>query len=370
MGIQFNKNRCRQPKIYIRNNKKYFEDPIRKKLIYVTPEEVIRQKVLKILLENGIPENMIETEICLSSYGMNSKRRADIVINYMSGNDCYPLAVIECKAHYMELDDGQEQAFEYADLIGADYVTVTNGKENLYFHYNQDFDIYESIFELPYYEDMICGKYTLKRIPFDKLETKGYIYIGNEIGKSTSSDLQTAMVNLLECLSDEKYTFPVRQYQYFRLIKDIGAKRSKSEGLYRSFLIECEGIEQIVSVGISACYTNLKQDIQKTAINILIDGHNTLQIIIDDNIGKINNNFIFCHINNITSQKDDEEKLKIFIKYNCPDIIKNDKVYLGRLKNDFLWHLSDTQVIALVENLISYALIRDKYRNYIKSENK
>ncbi len=189
MGITFNKNRCRQPQIYFRKKKKYFQDPIRNKLVHVTPEEIIRQKVLKNLLENGIPDNMIQVEECLSNYGVDSNKRADIIINYSYEKNIYPLAVIECKASGVKIDnDCFEQAFGYADLIYADYIVITNGKENFYFHYNDEINNYESIIDLPYYEDMISGKCTKKvpeRIPFNELETRGFVYIGEDIGKST-----------------------------------------------------------------------------------------------------------------------------------------------------------------------------------------
>ena len=35
------------PPVYTRNNKKCYLDPIRKKLIYITPEETIRQNSTK-----------------------------------------------------------------------------------------------------------------------------------------------------------------------------------------------------------------------------------------------------------------------------------------------------------------------------------
>ncbi|MCM1314861.1 MAG: type I restriction enzyme HsdR N-terminal domain-containing protein [Muribaculaceae bacterium] len=383
MGITFNKNRCRQPKIYSRKKKKYFYDPIRNKLVHVTPEEIIRQKVVKILQENNIPDDMIEVEKCLSNYGIDSKKRADIIINYSSGNYVYPLAIIECKAADVKLcGDYQKQAFVYADCIGADYVVVTNGKENFYFHYNQDINKYESIIDLPYYKDMISGKCITKvpeRIPFNELETKGFVYIGNNIGKSTSFNLQIAMINLLECLLDTKYTLSVQQYQYFRIIKDMGISvRSYDDiinsdrvfkNLYRSFLIDSDGIEKTVSIGISNYYTKLKHDIHKTIINIAIDNENisyhALQLVVDDNLYMINNTVKFCHINNITIKKDNEEKLKLFIKNYCPNILKNNRrIYLGELKNNRLWNLSAPNVVELIENLISYALVRDKYREY------
>ncbi|MDE6502428.1 MAG: type I restriction enzyme HsdR N-terminal domain-containing protein [Ruminococcus sp.] len=335
---------------------------------------------MKTLIENGIPDNMISVEECLSNYGVDSKKRADIIINYSSGNNIYPLAVIECKAFRVKhCDEYLEQVFIYADFIGADYVVMTNGEENFYFHYNQDINKYESIIDLPYYEDMLSDKYITKvpeRIPFKCLENRGInYYVGTDIGKSTSPDLQITMINLLECLLDTKYNLPARKYRCFRIIKDMGVSihsyERECENLYRSFLVEFEEKEQTVSIGISKYYTKLKSNIHKTVINVAIDNenisHHALQLVVDDNLYMINNTVKFFHINNITTQKENEEKLKFFIKNDCPNILENNNIiYLGELKNNRLWNISDNDVVELIENLISYVLVREKYRNYCK----
>lgn len=237
---------------------------------------------------------------------------------------------------------------------------------------------------MPYYEDMLSDKYIIKvpeRIPFNELETRGFVYIGNDIGKSTFFDLQMTMVNLLECLLDTRYSFPVKQYRYFRMIKDMGVSMHSCDdiinpsrefkNLYRSFLIDSDGIEKIVSICISNYYTYSKPDVHKTVINVAIDNGNilyhVLQLVADDNLYIINNTVKFCHINNITIRKNNEEKLKLFIKNHCPNILENNgRIYLGELKNNRLWNISDSDVVALIENLISYALIRDKYRKYCR----
>ena len=45
------------PPIYKRNGKDCYLDPIRKKLIYITPEETVRQKTISYLLDElGVPK--------------------------------------------------------------------------------------------------------------------------------------------------------------------------------------------------------------------------------------------------------------------------------------------------------------------------
>ena len=117
------------PPVYKRNEKDCYLDPIRKKLIYITPEETIRQRVLSYLTDTlHVPIQEIILEQHLSHYGIKSKKRADIIIH---GRDAekisVPIAVVECKAPNVYLDmNAQEQMFEYCELTGADYAMLTN----------------------------------------------------------------------------------------------------------------------------------------------------------------------------------------------------------------------------------------------------
>ena len=78
--IEFEKQKL--PKIYERQGKDCYLDPIREKLIFITPEETVRQQVISYLLNVlKVPKNMIDVEIHLSHYGVKSKRRVDILIN-------------------------------------------------------------------------------------------------------------------------------------------------------------------------------------------------------------------------------------------------------------------------------------------------
>ena len=50
-----------------------------------------------------------------------------------------------------------------------------------------------------------------------------------------------------------------------------------------------------------------------------------------------------------------------------PNIIVGDKFFLGSLSHNRLWYMDDDEVVQLIENLISYALVRDKYRRFVKN---
>ena len=118
------------PKTYFRNGQPHYLDPIRERLITVTPEESVRQQVIQFLLrDRNIPAHSICVEKPLSEYGLKSRLRADIAIECYNESDTLAvLCIIECKAPHIPIDDRvYEQATHYADLLDARYVMITNG---------------------------------------------------------------------------------------------------------------------------------------------------------------------------------------------------------------------------------------------------
>ena len=160
--MTFDENYNKLPKVYKRAGKECYLDPIRNKLIYVTPEETVRQRVIQYLLESEYPCKMIDIEEHLSHYGIDSRKRADIVVKAYEkdNNELVPVMVVECKAPSVELDNRAcNQVFDYADLIGADFVIVTNGNYNLCYHYNHKYDKYERITVFPTYSELLSKEF-------------------------------------------------------------------------------------------------------------------------------------------------------------------------------------------------------------------
>lgn len=60
------------------------------------------------------------------------------------------------------------------------------------------------------------------------------------------------------------------------------------------------------------------------------------------------------------------DELREFVKARRPQLIYDKRFYFGTLTNDRNWDLDDIEVASLIENLISYALIRDEYRKEVK----
>ena len=64
------------PEVYSRHGKDCYLDPIRQKLIYITPEETVRQRMISYLVnELKVPKGAILVEEHLSHYNVPSKKK-------------------------------------------------------------------------------------------------------------------------------------------------------------------------------------------------------------------------------------------------------------------------------------------------------
>lgn len=382
------------PEIYRRNGKDCYLDNIRQKMIIITPEETIRQKVIGFLINDlNVPPEMIHVEEHIAEYGADSKLRADIVIRKVVEDREHVLAIVECKAPNVAIDDkGIRQLQNYCRLIDAEYSVITNGSDFRFYYFDKK--KFLEMDDFPDYEEMLDGmvyEYTkpepFKRIPYDSLREfvcKFNEYRQNVIGSSSDDDIAEIGINLYECFMDTKHKMPVGKYRLFTLIKDYGVRNltygnssgGKFNGNYRSFLIKYKGSVEFVSFSISSYYTYAKPDEIRTALNIAIDdeksAHHSLQYTLDKNIVIENDDTaVFFHdgkmaVGNIGSAKVNE--LKAFAQKKYPDIIDDGKICLGKLKMNRLWRLDLKRVINVMENMISYALIRDELRKKIKTQ--
>ena len=383
------------PKIYIRKGRECYLDPIRKKLIYITPEETVRQQVISHLLYDlNVPADMISVEENLSHYGIKSIRRTDITIKCLTKDgDLIPVAVIECKAPGIGLGNKvAEQLSFYSDTLGCDYAMMINDIEYQCYHYNENTQRYDLLEKLPCYADILENKYIIQpveeQLPRPAFEEISKIFKENpaaydmEISPSTEHNLACASFNLLTCLFDDDHQLPCRQYSVFNLIEDYGVRMltygnaggGVFYGPYRSFLIERNGSAEFVSFGFSTYGRSEKPDSWKTALNVAIDNekesHHALQLSIDDNVIYQDGKVTFYHhgriaVGNKGSGKVSE--LREFVAARYPQIISGKQFNLGTLLYDRDWELDDPEVINLMENLISYALVRDEYRAFVKA---
>lgn len=198
------------PDTYMRNNRPCYLDNIRKKLIYITPEETVRQQILSFLInELAVPQDTILVEEPLVHYRVNTELRADIIIHK---NDGEPLAVIECKSPDVYLSEKVfEQAVNYADLLEAEYVIITNGLNVLCYAYDSDTRKYAELEYVPEYRNMISGNYKIiqpmpvpGRIQFEDIEKNLHLYQGKDIW-----EYDIGIYRMLYCvISSEKNICP------------------------------------------------------------------------------------------------------------------------------------------------------------------
>ena len=383
-------NKMNLPAVHISEGKEYYLDPIRNQLIIKTPEEVVRQKVLQYLLScANVPKDMIQVEMLLSKYKIESKRRADIIVEKFNEQAKLfsPLAVIECKAPDIMIgDDAINQALDYADMLLAEYVFITNGETLIALKYDAASNRYVDIQGIPSYEDMLSGKVDefqckeiKKRFQFDELEKNKNFYSGYEFNPNTSVHFLPFITNLWECFLDVTHKMPVKKYTIFNLVEDYGirflscgnAAGGAYQGAYRSFVVQYKNTTKFMNLsffdyGTSTILTvSVDQDNHKP--------HNSLQYSIDSNLRSIANKYRFVHsgriaVGNIGSGKASE--LKEHIAKTYPVILKNGEIDLGTLRNVKLLYMDDQDVVAFVENLLSYALLRDEYREMVKRRGK
>ena len=185
----------KMPPVFRRNNRDCYLDPVRQKLIYITPEETVRQQVIQWLLrECEVPADMIRVEEHLSHYGIDTRRRADIIVDAISTEDhlIHPLVVIECKAPGTLLGvKTSDQMVDYSDKLGCYYMVMTNGVETFCYHYDEKTGDYQPVDGLPPYEKILQGAYTYLK-PLEIPERLTWKEIMDEKGFSAPYGLTTA----------------------------------------------------------------------------------------------------------------------------------------------------------------------------------
>lgn len=127
-------------------------DPLRKKMVALTPEERVRQWFIGVLKESmKVPEYMMMSEVSLK---LGDKPfRADILVY---GRDTAPLMVVECKRPETAMDrEVLEQALKYNLVLGVRYIAITNGERTFGFRNTGDPQVpFEQINSFPDWETM------------------------------------------------------------------------------------------------------------------------------------------------------------------------------------------------------------------------
>lgn len=374
----------------MRNGKECFYDLYRAKLIPVTPEEVVRQKIAHWCVKNlQVPPQVIILEQHLSHYQIPSKDRADIIIHEETETGLLPLAVVECKATSVALSEKTiRQCFTYSELLQTEYAIITNGVELLAYKYNAETNEYDLLSEPPTYLQMLGREATIQE-PQEVIPRPGYASLFSErtqqryvddyiIGVATSVEYRAYAINMLEAFLDEGDTLQNRSAS-FELIKDLGVRilsYGNAAGFdyvapYRSFLIKDKtGNNQIISLGFNA-YGN-----DKTILCVAIDdfgkSHHALQLLFDKYMTVDNGIMMFKHNGQISvghrGSASAAELIRAVKEERAQLVDEKNKINLGAVNAKDDIHLSSDDMSSFVFNLFEYALIRDKYRDTIKEK--
>jgi type I site-specific restriction endonuclease len=127
-------------------------DFVRKKLVALTPEEWVRQHVLRFLVdEKKIPASLISVESEIRLF--NTKKRFDIAVYDRNGK---ALLVVECKAPSVAMtQDVLDQAVRYNMTLKVNFMMLTNGLTHIFFKTDEESGNIRIIEELPDYSNLI-----------------------------------------------------------------------------------------------------------------------------------------------------------------------------------------------------------------------
>ena len=109
------------------NSKEYLFDELRKKWVFKTHEEVVRQNCWKYLhYHKKYPKSLFVIEKQISVNGL--AKRFDLLIY---NNDGKPEMIIECKKPSVKIDDNVlNQILSYQSKLSAPYLLISNGLES------------------------------------------------------------------------------------------------------------------------------------------------------------------------------------------------------------------------------------------------
>ncbi len=129
-------------------NKYSIFDIVRKKYVFLTPEEWVRQHFIHFLIEEKkYPVSLIAVEKKVTIN--NLTKRTDILIFNTEG---LPNIIVECKAPSIKLNQETfDQIARYNLKLNANYLIVTNGLEHFFCSMDKKNEQYIFLKDIPNY---------------------------------------------------------------------------------------------------------------------------------------------------------------------------------------------------------------------------
>jgi hypothetical protein len=121
-------------------------DPVRRKYVILNPEEMVRQALLKFLMEEKkIPRSRMSVEKQFLVQGL--KKRFDLLI---FDDQAKPWMIVELKSFGVNIDQQTiDQAGWYNFKLQAPYLLISNGKQSIAFEANFQSGTTRMLTELP-----------------------------------------------------------------------------------------------------------------------------------------------------------------------------------------------------------------------------
>ena len=127
-------------------------DVYRKRFVKLTPEEEVRQRFARYLVEEkGFQASLIMTEYALEVNKL--ARRCDILVHKPAG---YPALLVECKAPEVKISQATfDQVARYNLAFRVKYLIVTNGLKHYCCQIDFDTEKVSFLSEIPGYGELI-----------------------------------------------------------------------------------------------------------------------------------------------------------------------------------------------------------------------
>jgi len=354
---------------------------IRKKMILVTEEEIVRQKFLQYLISDlQIPVDYIDVEYPLARLKRGVKGRIDIIV---WNNKKEPLLIIECKASSIMLSNQDyKQAVNYAEKTNCELFWLTNGwviemyrknESNVFQQTEMKTFLFEELENelkklehLEYKEPIRLSEeeISLKNAKKTAIEYYRRNYLLDSSHKFLDSDeisrFTLRVEDLLFYNFNEKVTFNSKllkfisdeKCRFFRVSNPSGENISHLQRYFNfqdnygnylliAFYINYSYEQMYINVGIDPMQGNITQFALKKTVKIKND------------IAE------FWHDGTITVVSSQKKEITLNAVQNaCPYLLKEGKVFLGKLdlSKPLSWESPD--VIDFFSRMIDYNYIR------------
>ena len=373
-----------------KQDEKCYFDPIRYFLVQKTPEEEVRQKTIIFIQKKlGIPIERIRVEEPMCHVKKGLRGRADIVV-YRDDKQEEALMVIECKAPYIDVECNVvlDQAIRYRDILNAKYIMLVNGVNAVVYQFKNG--KLKEVDKIPSYQELLKSKvkivkqskdkpYTFEDIKSKRLQNKflNEGYMGEDSPpKNYEFYLNLLNLLLLKNITSSNILEKLNVIEdCFRGVTFFGNRGGGQYQVWTRLFIAKDYERKDQVLGISICGTEHTENdphwgnrLGVTQLNVSITNKETRHHSLQLNLDKFCK-FEITHNGAITRGRDGalpKKELLDYVQKRAPELVKDDKIYLGRLDNSRLLEWRNSNVQSFIRNLLRYAVLRDGFRSEYK----